>query len=211
MTDRRNDQDNETQKGGSADSDPWELFESWFAEARTKEINDSNAMSLATVDQFGLPNVRVVLMKELDRRGCVFYTNLSSTKGTELQSSHKAAVCFHWKTLRRSVRLRGRVERVTDKEADDYFGSRARTSQLGAWASKQSRPLRSRFVLLKEVAKYGLRFGLSKVPRPEHWSGFRLLPDTIEFCREGQHGIHDRDLFSFDKARNLWSRTTLQP
>jgi len=205
-------QNDQTPLGLSPDCfDPWEIFEAWFADAKTAELNDPNAMFLATVDQFGMPNVRTVLMKGFDQNGCVFYTNLASAKGVELQMSQKAAVCFHWKALRRQVRLRGNVEPVPVKEADEYFASRARTSQLGAWASKQSRPLENKRLLLKQVAKYAMEFGVTKVPRPQHWSGFRLVPCSVEFWQEGQHRLHDRFLFTFDCHQNRWSRTTLQP
>ena len=191
--------------------DPWEVFEAWLADAKISELNDPNAMFLATVDQSGMPNVRTVLMKFFDRTGVVFYTNLASTKGIELKSSQTEAICFHWKSLKRQVRLRGNIEPVSAKEADDYFGSRARTSQLGAWASKQSRSLKSRHLLFSEVAKYAIKFGVRRVPRPEHSSGFRLVPYSIEFCQEGQYRLHERYLFSFDFRQNRWSPTQLQP
>lgn len=192
-------------------SDPMKIFGAWFADAKARELNDPNAMSLATVDRSGMPNVRTVLMKSFDRDGCAFYTNLASAKGVELQSSQRAAVCFHWKTLRRQVRLRVDIKPVSASEADDYFSSRARTSQLGAWASKQSCPLESRRVLLKEVVKYAMKFGFMKVPRPEHWSGFRLIPSLMEFWQEGQCRLHNRYLFTRDPLQNRWSRLDLRP
>lgn len=192
-------------------SDPWETFKAWLADAKSHEISDANAMSLATVDQFGMPNVRMVLMKSFDRDGCVFYTNLASAKGTEVLETKKAAICFHWKTLKRQVRFRGDVNPVSVNEADEYFASRTRTSQLGAWASKQSRPLKSKRFLLQEVTKYALKFGVQKVPRPEHWSGFRLVPCCIEFYQQGEYDLSDRCLFTFDRCANLWTKSSLQP
>ena len=195
----------------SKSANPIAIFETWFEDAKAIELNDPNAMFVATVDQSGMPNVRTVLMKSFDQHGCVFYTNLTSAKGVELQFSLKAAVCFHWKSLGRQVRLRGDVEPVSTREADDYFSSRVRTSQLGAWASKQSRPLKSRGALLKEVAKFAMKFGIMKVPRPAHWSGFRLVPCSIEFWQEGQHRLHTRHLFLLDSRQKRWRRTALQP
>ncbi|TNE56998.1 MAG: pyridoxamine 5'-phosphate oxidase [Alphaproteobacteria bacterium] len=176
-------------------SDPFVLFETWMAMAAEGEPNDPTAMALATVDPDGLPNVRMVLLKEASSEGFVFYTNLESQKGQELLSSGKAALCFHWKSIRRQIRVRGIVEEVSPEEADTYFATRPKDSQIGAWASRQSRPLESRFALEKEVAKYGAKYALSKVERPPHWSGFRLKPTSMEFWRNRAFRLHDRLVF----------------
>jgi len=175
--------------------DPIALFRVWLAEADRAEPNDPNAMTLATVDAEGLPDARMVLLKDVDARGFVFYTNLASAKGRELAGQPRAALLFHWKSLRRQVRVRGPVEAVTEAEADAYFASRARHSQIGAWASDQSRPLEGRFALEKRVAEYGLKFGLGAVPRPPHWSGFRVPPQQIEFWRDRPFRLHERRLY----------------
>ncbi|MEQ8747114.1 pyridoxamine 5'-phosphate oxidase [Pyruvatibacter sp.] len=175
--------------------DPLSLFEAWMADATRSESNDPNAMALATVDEAGLPDVRMVLLKGADRSGFVFYTNLESAKGTELLASGKAALCFHWKTLRRQIRVRGPVERVSDEEADAYYASRPRDSRIGAWASRQSRPLAGRFELEKEVAKYAAKYAVGHIPRPPHWSGFRVVPQQIEFWRDRPFRLHDRLVF----------------
>src|SRR5262249_42928303 len=151
-------------------------FDAWYREAQAKEPNDPNAMALATVGPDGMPAVRMVLLKDADQRGFVFYTNCESRKGEQLTAHPMAALCFHWKPLRRSVRVEGEVEPVTAEEADAYFATRARASQIGAWASDQSRPLESRYALETKVAKMTARFGLGKVARPPHWSGFRVMP-----------------------------------
>lgn len=189
--------------------DPFNLFGDWFADARAKEINDPNAMALATADTSGLPDVRMVLLKDFDPDGFVFYTNLESAKGQQLAANPQAAICFHWKTLRRQVRVRGAITPVPEEEADAYFASRARDSRIGAWASKQSRPLESRFALEKAVAKEATRFGLGEVPRPDHWSGFQLAPVHFEFWRDRPFRLHDR--LVFDKAADGWTRTRLYP
>jgi len=196
-----------------ADAEPWGLFAAWMAEAVAAEPNDPDAMALATVDRAGLPDVRIVLMKGYDSRGFVFYTNLESAKGQELLHTRVAALLFHWKSLRRQVRVRGVVDLVTPKEADAYFASRARQSRIGAWASRQSRPLASRAELEAEVAAARARFGAGEVPRPAHWSGFRLAPLGIEFWREGAHRLHDRLAFTRQRAGpdEPWTRTLLQP
>ena len=172
--------------------EPFEIFREWFAEAKTHEPNDPDAMSLATVDNTGLPDVRMVLMKHVDHEGFVFYTNLESAKGEELADQPKAALCFHWKSLRRSVRVRGPVTRVSDAEADAYFASRPKDSQIGAWASAQSRPMEGRFALEKEVARYAAKYALSSVPRPPQWSGFRIRPLAIEFWLDRAFRLHER-------------------
>lgn len=189
--------------------DPIALFNDWLAAASTQEPNDPNAVALATSDANGQPNVRMVLLKGVDDGGFVFYTNLESQKGRELAANARAALCFHWKSLRRQVRVQGRIEPVTGAEADAYFATRHRESQIGAWASKQSRPLESRFALEKAVAVYAAKFGLSPVPRPAHWSGFRLLPARIEFWQERPFRLHDRLVYL--RESNGWTTLKLYP
>lgn len=200
---------------GSAE-DPFRLFEDWFADASKSEINDPNGMALATVDPSGLPNVRMVLLKGLDGagvsgRGFVFYTNYGSAKGRELLSTPKAALLFHWKSLRRQVRVRGLVSQVSPEEADEYFASRPRLSRIGAWASEQSRPLEGRFMLEKRVAQYTAEFGLGEVPRPPHWSGFRITPLEIEFWHDRPFRLHERVVFRRESEAERWATTKLYP
>ncbi len=198
-------------------SEPFQLFHDWLKEAESREPNDPNAMALATVDETGLPNVRMVLLKGVDSTGFVFYTNYESRKGREMLTAEKAALLFHWKSLRRQVRVRGRVETVSDAEADAYYASRARGSRIGAWASRQSRPLESRFALEKAVADYTLKFGIGDIPRPPHWSGFRVIPETMEFWQDRPFRLHDRVEFrrvgdgSGPTVDGAWSRTRLYP
>ena len=191
--------------------DPLALFHEWFAEAKASEPNDANAMALASVDGDGLPNVRMVLLKDADEDGFVFYTNFESAKGQELQANAKAALCFHWKSLRRQIRVRGTIEQVSDAEADAYFASRARGSRIGAWASRQSRPLESRFALEKAVAKFTAKYGVGKVPRPTYWSGFRLAPVEIEFWHDRPFRLHDRVVFRRPSTDKAWSTARLYP
>lgn len=191
-------------------TEPFQLFSEWLAEAVASEPNDPTAMALATVDEMGLPDVRMVLLKGFDADGFVFFTNLESRKGHQLAAAPKAALCFHWKSLRRQVRARGAVASVEPAQADEYFDSRPRLSRIGAWASRQSQPLESRFALEKAVALYTARFGAGKIPRPPHWSGFRMAPSEIEFWRDGAFRMHDRIRFSRDGAAG-WTRTRLFP
>lgn len=190
-------------------AEPFDLFGQWLMDARTKEPNDPNAMTVATVDADGMPDARMVLLKDFDRQGFVFYTNTQSAKGRQILGAQKAALLFHWKSLRRQVRIRGTVEIVSDAEADEYFASRARNSQIGAWASEQSRPLESRFALEKRVAEYGLKFGIGAVPRPPHWTGFRIVPTEMEFWRDKPFRLHDR--LKFERAGDGWVKSKLYP
>ena len=187
----------------------FELFDAWMAEAREAEINDSNAMVLATVGADGQPSIRMVLLKGHDERGFVFYTNLNSRKARDLIDRRKAALLFHWKSLRRQVRIEGSVSGVSQDEADAYFATRARESQLGAWASDQSQPLPSRELFEAQFAEMQARFDGQDVPRPPHWSGFRVAPERIEFWQDRPHRLHERRLFVRDDEG--WTEGLLYP
>lgn len=192
-------------------NDPFSMFGDWLQEAGQSEPNDPNAMALATVDEEGLPNVRMVLLKGFDERGFVFYTNFESQKGQEILGTMKAALCFHWKSLRRQVRVRGAVEEVSGAEADAYFTSRPRDSRIGAWASQQSRPLESRFALETAVALNTAKYAIGEVPRPAYWSGFRIKPLSIEFWHDRPFRLHDRVVFRRPDESASWSKTRLYP
>lgn len=192
-----------------AEDDPFVLFATWLREAVEREPNDANAMALATVDADGLPDVRMVLLKDVDAAGFVFFTNLGSAKGRQLAAHPKAALLFHWKSLRRQVRVRGTVSSVTPQEADEYWATRARPAQLGAWASDQSRTLPERGAFEKRIAQTGLKYGLGKVPRPPHWSGFRITPVSFEFWRDRPFRLHDRLVFEASPAG--WTTRRLYP
>ncbi len=198
--------------GGIAPArDPFELFAAWMKDAEKTEPNEANAMAVATVDAEGRPNVRMLLLKGVDHRGFVFYTNLQSTKGGELAAHPYAALDFHWKTVRKQVRVRGPVSPVGEAEADAYFASRAKDSQIGAWASAQSRPMEGRWVFEKEIAKYALKYGLTKVPRPPHWSGYRVMPLEIEFWRDRPFRLHDRLVYRREAEDKPWRTERLFP
>ena len=193
-------------------NDPITHFQSWLSEAEKSEPNDPTAVALATADSNGMPNVRMVLLKGVDQQGFVFYTNFESAKGDELVVNPQAALCFHWKSLRRQVRVQGSIEVVADQEADDYFASRAKDSQIGAWASQQSRPLENRFALEKAVARFAAKHALGAVPRPPYWSGYRLVHEKIEFWTDKPFRLHDREAFYRDPRNdNGWRKEKLYP
>ncbi len=192
-------------------AEPFALFDNWFAEAKKSEPADPDAMALATVDAEGLPDVRMVLLKSATPEGFVFYSNAESAKGRELEANMKAAGVLHWKSLRRQIRFRGPVERVSDAEADAYFDSRARESRIGAWASQQSRPLESRFALETAVAKFALTYAVGKIPRPPYWVGYRVKPLAIEFWAESAFRLHNRIRFSRDGFDAPWTKVRLYP
>jgi pyridoxamine 5'-phosphate oxidase len=191
------------------ETDPILLFKRWLEEAQASEPNDPTAMTLATADASGQPSARMVLLKDADSAGFVFYTNLESRKGDELRTNPKAALLFHWKSLRRQVRIEGRVEPVSGAEADAYYASRARGSQIGAWASDQSRPLESRFHLERRVAEVTARHLVGAIPRPPHWSGFRVVPSVLEFWQDKPFRLHDRLVYR--RSVGGWTTTRLFP
>ncbi|WP_127144680.1 pyridoxamine 5'-phosphate oxidase [Pelagibacterium montanilacus] len=191
--------------------DPFALFEEWLALARTSEVNDPTAMALATVDADGMPDLRMVLLNARDERGFVFFTNLDSAKASQLRAAPRAALLFHWKSLRRQVRIRGSVEPVSAAEADAYFATRPLQSRLGAHASQQSQPLQSRGVLEARVEELRAQYGDSEVPRPENWSGFRIRPSAYEFWKDGAFRLHDRFRYSRDGEAAAWSCARLYP
>jgi len=191
-------------------SDPFQLFDEWFAEAAAGEPSDPNAMALATADGVGNPSVRMVLLKGHGRDGFVFYTNEESEKGRELKENPSAALLFHWKSLRRQVRIEGRVERVAEQEADAYFATRSRDSQLGAWASEQSRPLESRQLFESRYEEMKQRFEGQPVPRPPYWGGFRVVPHIFEFWRDRPHRLHEREIF-LAQDDGSWANWLLYP
>ena len=189
--------------------DPLALFDTWFAEARASEPNDPDAMALATSDAQGRPSVRMVLLKGHDDRGFMFYTNLDSRKGDELAANSQASLLFHWKSIRRQVRIEGPVEKVSDAEADTYYASRSRDSQLGAWASDQSRPLPDRATFEARFENMRAKFDGGDVPRPPRWSGFRVIPRAIEFWSDRAHRLHERRLFT--RTGDTWTEGLLYP
>ncbi|ADJ23695.1 pyridoxamine 5'-phosphate oxidase [Hyphomicrobium denitrificans ATCC 51888] len=200
----------------SAAEDPFALFHAWMAEAEKSEVNDPNAMSVATVDQSGLPNVRTLLLKGVDdassaERGFVFYTNFESAKGQELLATPKAALLFHWKSLERQVRIRGAVSLASHEEADAYYATRPVLSRIGAWASQQSRPLSSRDVFEAKIQHYEQKFADGVIPRPAYWSGFRVVPSEIEFWAARPFRLHDRIVFRRDAPHDSWHKTRLYP
>jgi pyridoxamine 5'-phosphate oxidase len=192
-------------------AEPVRLFAEWFAEGKRAEPNNPDAMAVATVDAGGLPNVRMVLLKAFDARGFVFYTNVDSTKGHELADAPKAALTLYWKALQRQVRARGRVEPVSKQEADAYFATRSRMAQIGAWASKQSAALESRMAFEAAIARCTAKFGIGSVPRPPNWSGYRIVPQEIEFWQERQFRLHDRVTFRRPDLNAPWTKTRLYP
>ncbi len=191
-------------------ANPIDLFKNWFSKAEASEINDPNAVAVATVDQNYQPNVRMVLLKGLNDKGFVFYTNFNSKKGGELKVNKKASMCFHWKSLRRQVRILGKVEEVTSKEADEYYKSRPYKNRISAWASSQSQILDARETFLKKIKEFEIKYpDQNNVPRPPHWSGWRLMPDEIEFWVDGEGRIHER--LNYKKLKGEWIKEILYP
>jgi pyridoxamine 5'-phosphate oxidase len=197
--------------GISPRDDPFALFNAWMQEAKKSEPTEPNAMALATADAQGHPNVRMVLLKEANANGFVFYTNYESAKGGELIANSHAALCFHWKSTAKQVRVRGPVAKVSETESDAYFANRAKDSQIGAWASHQSRAMEGRFAFEKEVAKYAAKYALGKVPRPRYWGGFRVRPLEIEFWRNRPFRLHDRLVYRRDTPASPWRTERLFP
>ena len=191
--------------------EPFELFEKWFVEAKKKEINDPNALALATAGKDGIPSVRMVLLKGFDKNGFVFYTNLNSQKGNELKDNPNATMCFHWKSLLRQIRIVGTLNQVDDKTADDYYKTRAYESRIGAWASKQSSVLKSRDELINSLENFKKKYNdKDNVPRPNHWSGWNLKPSSIEFWLDGDNRIHERLKYTLNEDNN-WVKNLLSP
>ena len=192
-------------------NDPIDLFEVWMNEAKETELNDPNALALATTNQNNFPSVRIVLLKDFDKNGFVFYTNLNSQKGNELKNNPEAAMCFHWKSLLRQVRINGTVQKVSNKVADEYYKTRSYKSRIGAWASRQSSTLNNRDELLNSIEEYKKKYSnKSDVPRPEYWSGWNLIPSSIEFWLDGDSRIHERLNYTVDKSGN-WIKSLLSP
>ena len=192
-------------------NDPIELFKAWMEEAKKTELNDPNALALATSDKDNNPSVRMVLLKDFSKDGFTFYTNLNSQKGNELKDNPKAAMCFHWKSLLRQIRITGQIKKVSDKVADEYYNTRGYESRIGAWASKQSTILKNRDELLKSIEAFKQKYNdQSKVPRPDHWSGWNLIPSNIEFWLDGDNRIHERLKYSKDETGN-WVKSLLSP
>jgi pyridoxamine 5'-phosphate oxidase len=192
-------------------NDPIELFRVWMEEAKKTEPNDPNALALATSDKDNTPSVRMVLLKDFSKDGFTFYTNLNSQKGNELKSNPKAAMCFHWKSLLRQIRITGQIKKVSDKVADEYYNTRGYESRIGAWASKQSTILKNRDELLKSIEAFKQKYNdQSKVPRPDHWSGWNLIPSNIEFWLDGDNRIHERLKYSKDETGS-WVKSLLSP
>ncbi len=192
-------------------NDPMQQFDIWFKDAEAHELNDPNAMTVATADANGRPSARILLLKGQDAKGFVFYTNMNSRKGGELQVNPFVSLCFHWKSLRRQVRIEGPIEQVSDNEADSYFNSRARGSRIGAWASQQSQPLADRETLMNAVAELEEKFAGAPIPRPPHWTGQRLRPLQIEFWEDGEFRLHDRFVFQRPTVDDAWSMQRLSP
>ncbi len=192
-------------------TDPFALFAEWLEDAKRQEPNDANAMALATADELGMPDVRMVLLKDVSPAGFTFYSNAQSRKGMQLAENPVAALCFHWKSLRRQVRISGPVEDAGEAAADAYFASRAKDSQIGAWASEQSRPMSGRFELEKRIAAAALRHGVGKTPRPPHWRGWRVTPTRIEFWRDRPFRLHDRLEFTRTAVDHPWATQRLYP
>ena len=190
-------------------NNPIELFKKWFAKAEETEINDPNAVAVATADNTNQPSVRMVLLKGLSDKGFVFYTNFNSKKGSDLKINKKSSMCFHWKSIRRQVRIIGTVEKVTDKEADDYYNSRPYKNKIGAWASSQSEILDKRDDFLKKIETYEKKYPSNNIPRPTHWSGWRLIPSQIEFWLDGEGRIHER--LNYKKEKGNWKKELLYP
>ena len=191
--------------------EPMRLFAAWLEDATKSEPRDPTAMTLATVDRDGMPDARMVLLKSADDTGFVFFTNTESQKGQELGANPKAALVFHWKSLNRQIRVRGIVERVTDAEADAYFATRPKQAQIGAWASQQSRPLESRLAFEKAIAVHAAKYALGATPRPPYWSGYRIVPSSIEFWHDRPFRLHDRIVFKRERPAAAWTKTRLYP